>query len=99
MAFPPENLKIWVDSREYLRQNQTATYPPFTKGTKWVKALKVLPHLALLPVWGVSKNCRRTATSRTIPWIGKSNQNVSGVHTDGGYEPIQGFPPAPKTQV
>ena len=33
MAFSPENLKIWVDSREYSRQIQTATYPPFTKGT------------------------------------------------------------------
>ena len=34
MAFSPENLKIWVDSREYSRQIQMATYPPFTKGTK-----------------------------------------------------------------
>ena len=33
MAFPPQNLKIWVDSRECSRQIQTATYPPFTKGT------------------------------------------------------------------
>ena len=32
MAFDPEKLKIWVDSREYWRQIQTATYPPFTKG-------------------------------------------------------------------
>ena len=34
MAFSPENLKIWVDSRKYLRQIQTATYPPFTKGIR-----------------------------------------------------------------
>ena len=33
MAFSPENLKIWVDAREYSRPIQTATYPPFTKGT------------------------------------------------------------------
>ena len=33
MAFSPENLEIWVDSREYSRPIQTATYPPFTKGT------------------------------------------------------------------
>ena len=32
MVLPPENLKIWVDSREYLRQLQTAIYLPFTKG-------------------------------------------------------------------
>ena len=34
MAFSPENLKIWVDSREYSRQIQTATYPTFKKGTQ-----------------------------------------------------------------
>ena len=33
MVFSPENLEIWVDSREYSRPIQTATYPPFTKGT------------------------------------------------------------------
>ena len=33
MAFPPENLEIWVNSRKYSRRIQTATYPPFTKGT------------------------------------------------------------------
>ena len=33
MAFPPENLKIWVNSREIHAFIQTATYPPFTKGT------------------------------------------------------------------
>ena len=33
MAFPPENLKIWVNSREIRAFIQTATYPPFTKGT------------------------------------------------------------------
>ena len=33
MAFSPENLKIWVDSREIHAFIQTATYPPFTKGT------------------------------------------------------------------
>ena len=34
MAFSPENLEIWVDSREYPRPIQTASYPPFTKGKK-----------------------------------------------------------------
>ena len=29
----PEKLKIWVESHEYSRPIQTATYPPFTKGT------------------------------------------------------------------
>ena len=43
MAFPPENLKFWVDSREYLRIIQTATYPPFTKGTRWPPLSAVLP--------------------------------------------------------
>ena len=33
MAFSSENLEIWVDSRKYSRPIQTATYPPFTKGT------------------------------------------------------------------
>ena len=33
MAFPPENLKIWVNSREIHAFIQTATYPLFTKGT------------------------------------------------------------------
>ena len=33
MAFSPENLKIWVDSCEIHAFIQTATYPPFTKGT------------------------------------------------------------------
>ena len=33
MAFSPENLKIWVNSREIHAFIQTATYPPFTKGT------------------------------------------------------------------
>ena len=33
MAFPPEDLKIWVNSREYSCIIQAATYPPFTKGT------------------------------------------------------------------
>ena len=33
MAFPPKNLKNWVDSREYSRPIKPATYPPFTKGT------------------------------------------------------------------
>ena len=33
MVFRPENLKIWVDSHEYSRLIQTATYLPFTKGT------------------------------------------------------------------
>ena len=31
--FSPKNLKIWVDSREYSRPIQTATYPPFMKDT------------------------------------------------------------------
>ena len=31
--FPPDNLKIWVDAREYLRIIQTANHPPFTKVT------------------------------------------------------------------
>ena len=30
MAFPPENLKIWVHSCEIHAFIQTATYPPFT---------------------------------------------------------------------
>ena len=34
MAFYPENLKIWVNSREIYAFIQTATYPPFMKGTK-----------------------------------------------------------------
>ena len=33
MAFPPENLKIWVNSREIHAFIQTATNPLFTKGT------------------------------------------------------------------
>ena len=33
MAFSPENLKIWVNSREIHAFIQAATYPPFTKGT------------------------------------------------------------------
>ena len=33
MVSPPENLKMWVNSREYSRIIQTTTYPPFTKGT------------------------------------------------------------------
>ena len=32
---PPKNLEIRVDSREFSRPIQTATYPPFTKGTWW----------------------------------------------------------------
>ena len=32
MAFSPENLKSWVESREFHAFIQTATYPPFTKG-------------------------------------------------------------------
>ena len=36
MAFSPENLKIWVNSRDIHAFIQTATYPPFTKGTKVV---------------------------------------------------------------
>ena len=36
MAFPPENLKIWVNSREIHAFIPTATYPPFTKGTSCV---------------------------------------------------------------
>ena len=35
MAFSSENLEIWVDSREYSHPIQTATYPPFTKGTQF----------------------------------------------------------------
>ena len=38
MGFPPENLKIWVDSREYSRQIQTGIHFPFTKGTHVVSA-------------------------------------------------------------
>ena len=34
MAFSSEPLKNLVDSREYSRQNQTATYSPFTRGTR-----------------------------------------------------------------
>ena len=33
MAFSPESLKIWVDSREIHAFIQTPTYSPFTKGT------------------------------------------------------------------
>ena len=33
MAFSSKNLEIWVNSREYARPIQMATYPPFTKGT------------------------------------------------------------------
>ena len=33
LGFPPENLKIWVNSREIHAFIQTANYPPFTKGT------------------------------------------------------------------
>ena len=40
MAFSPENLKIWVNSREIHAFIQTATYPPFTKGTALVSAIK-----------------------------------------------------------
>ena len=64
-----------------------------------VKALKELPHLALLPVWSVSKNCRQTVPGRTILGSGGSYHNVTAIHTNGGDEPIQGFPPGPKTQV
>ena len=41
MAFPPETLEIWVDSREIHAFIQTATYLPFTKGTlsvRWWRA-------------------------------------------------------------
>ena len=34
MVFSPENLKFWLNSREIHAFIQTATYPPFTKGTK-----------------------------------------------------------------
>ena len=34
MAFSPKNLKIWVNSREIHAIIQTATEPPFTKGTE-----------------------------------------------------------------
>ena len=48
MAFSPENLKIWVNSREIHAFIQTATYPPFTKGTEqWGTSLmKCLPKFA-----------------------------------------------------
>ena len=37
--FPPENLEIWVDSPEYSRPIQMATYPPFTNGTGGYRAI------------------------------------------------------------
>ena len=46
MAFSPENLKIWVNSREIHAFIETATYPPFTKGTCWVAS-----HLCSLSSW------------------------------------------------
>ena len=45
MGFPPENLEIRVDSREYSRPIQTATYPPFTKGTKQTVKTHLMPFL------------------------------------------------------
>ena len=33
MAYSPENLEFWVNSREYSRPIQRASYPPFKKGT------------------------------------------------------------------
>ena len=43
MAFSPENLKIWVNSREIHAFIQTATYPLFTKGTRLPPPLLGLP--------------------------------------------------------
>ena len=52
MAFSPENLKIWVDSREYSRIIQTATYPPFTKGTPIpLDPIKVIVATDAAPLW------------------------------------------------
>ena len=47
MAFSPENLKIWVNSREIHAFIQTATYPPFTKGTFKPLNCTYLLHLTL----------------------------------------------------
>ena len=33
MVFSPENLEIWINSREYSRPIPTAIYPPFMKFT------------------------------------------------------------------
>ena len=40
MALSSENLEIWVNWREYSRPIQTATYPPFTKGTYPMASVK-----------------------------------------------------------
>ena len=54
MAFSPENLKIWVHSREYSRHIQTATYPPFMKGTQLHPLLQPLhPWLGVQAFQGV----------------------------------------------
>ena len=45
MAFSPETLKCWVDSREYSRPIQTATYPPFTNGTILLVSVHIQPRL------------------------------------------------------
>ena len=42
IAFSPENLKIRVNSREIHAFIQTATYPPFTKGTRVLELPEIL---------------------------------------------------------
>ena len=57
MAFSPENLKIRVNSREIHAFIQTATYPPFTKGT-WslgMIMIRCLCHFSRIWASGISR--------------------------------------------
>ena len=83
MVFSPENLKIWLNSREIHAFIQTATYPPFTKGTVlsqvWANNLAFLQSAldsGVVPIRGASTRCRIFCRGDS-PWL----RRLSGVTT------------------
>ena len=87
MAFSPENLKIWVNSREIHAFIQTATYPPFTKGTIRRCTHKAVHTEGISHTRRSSAHTRRAAaTARVMLFKGPQARRYThkAVHTQGG---------------
>ena len=84
MAFSPENLKIWVNSREIHAFIPTAIYPRFTKGTQQRRLLDQPVSLRTSPAG--------TLSTKDLPLIAPSSCGTPIVVTVVDPASLEGHP-------